>query len=102
MITIAVTKAPTVKVVYKIRGVDGVQEKTVELNPAALATDLGPTLQRARAANPANSHSPADSSRVARCTPGTVPSPAVSVAWGSTRKWGPKWRFMSPSLPRRT
>ena len=53
VITIAVTKAPTVKVVYKIRGVDGVQEKTVELNPATLATDLGPTLQRARAANPA-------------------------------------------------
>jgi len=53
VITIAVTKAPTVKVVYKIRGVDGVQEKTVELNPATLATDLGPTLQRARAANAA-------------------------------------------------
>jgi biopolymer transport protein ExbD len=53
VITIAVTKAPTVKVVYKQRGPDGVQEHTIELNPGALASDLGPALQRARAANPA-------------------------------------------------
>ncbi len=53
IITIAVTKAPTVKVVYKQRGPDGMQEITLELNPASLPTDLGPALQRARAANPA-------------------------------------------------
>jgi biopolymer transport protein ExbD len=53
IITIAVTKAPAVKVVYKQRGPDGIQEVTIELNPASLQTDLGPALQRARAANPA-------------------------------------------------
>jgi biopolymer transport protein ExbD len=53
VITIAVTSAPAVKVVYKVRTAEGVEEKTVELNPDALVTDLGPTLQRARAANPA-------------------------------------------------
>ena len=53
VITIAVTKAPAVKVVYKQRGADGVEEHTIEINPAALSTDLGPALQRARAANPA-------------------------------------------------
>ena len=53
IITIAVTAKPTVKVVYKQRGAEGVQEMTLELNPAALQTDLGPALQRARAANPA-------------------------------------------------
>ncbi len=53
IITIAVTKAPSVKVVYKQRGADGIQEVTLELNPASLNTDLGPALQRARAANPA-------------------------------------------------
>lgn len=53
IITIAVTKAPTVKVVYKQRGPDGIQEVSLELNPASLQTDLGPALQRARAANPA-------------------------------------------------
>ena len=52
VITIAVTKAPTVKVVYKTRGPEGMQEVTLDLNPAALNTDLGPALQRARAANP--------------------------------------------------
>src|SRR5438046_10186035 len=41
--TIAVTKAPTVKVDYRIRGVDGVQEQTGERQPATLAT-----AQRAR------------------------------------------------------
>src|SRR5437773_11523241 len=41
VITIAVTKAPTVKVVYKVRGAEGVEEKTIELNPATLQTDLG-------------------------------------------------------------
>jgi biopolymer transport protein ExbD len=53
IITIAVTKAPTVKVVYKQHTADGMQEMTIELNPASLGTDLGPALQRARAANPA-------------------------------------------------
>ena len=53
IITIAVTKAPTVKVVYKQRGAEGVEEKTIELSPTSLTTDLGPALQRARAANPA-------------------------------------------------
>jgi biopolymer transport protein ExbD len=53
IITIAVTKAPTVKVVYKQRGPDGIQEVTQELDPATLTTTLGPALQRARAANPA-------------------------------------------------
>lgn len=53
IITIAVTKAPTVKVVYKQRTAEGIQEVTLELNPLSLGTDLGPALQRARAANPA-------------------------------------------------
>jgi biopolymer transport protein ExbD len=53
IITIAVTKAPTVKVVYKQHTADGMVEQTIELNPASLGTDLGPALQRARAANPA-------------------------------------------------
>ena len=52
VITIAVTRTPTVKVVYKVRGAEGFDEMTIELNPAALETDLGPALQRARAANP--------------------------------------------------
>jgi biopolymer transport protein ExbD len=52
IITIAVTKSPTVKVVYKQRGPDGLNEITLELNPATLATDLGPALKRARAAAP--------------------------------------------------
>ena len=52
IITIAVTKAPTVKVVYKQHSADGIQEVTLQLNPASLLTDLGPALQRARAANP--------------------------------------------------
>jgi biopolymer transport protein ExbD len=45
IITIAVTKAPTVKVVYKQRGPDGLSEVAIELNPLALQTDLGPALQ---------------------------------------------------------
>ena len=53
VITIAVTKAPTVKVTFKQRSADGVQEVTIPINPDALASDLGPALQRARAANPA-------------------------------------------------
>jgi len=44
---------PSVRVVYKQRGPDGFTEMSIELNPAALQTDLGPALQRARAANPA-------------------------------------------------
>ena len=59
IITIAVTKAredgtpSRVKVVYKKRGAEGLEEVTRELNPATLTTDLGPALQAARAANPA-------------------------------------------------
>ena len=52
VITIAVTKAPLIKVVYKQRGAEGVEEKTIELDPTTLETSLGPALQRARAANP--------------------------------------------------
>lgn len=53
IITIAVTKAPLVSVIYKTRGPDGMQEVRVEMQPAQVPTDLGPALQRARAANPA-------------------------------------------------
>ncbi len=53
VITIAVTKAPAVKVVFKERTAEGVTERTIELNPLSLTSDLGPALQRARAANPA-------------------------------------------------
>ena len=53
IITIAVTKAPAVTIVYKQRGADGIQEVRLPLNPASLSTDLGPALQKARAANPA-------------------------------------------------
>ena len=53
IIVIAVTKAPTVSVIYKVRTADGVEEKRINLNPASLTTDLGPALQHARAANPA-------------------------------------------------
>jgi biopolymer transport protein ExbD len=53
VITIAVTKAPRVTVVYKVHTADGAQEVRVEIDPATLTTALGPALQRARAANPA-------------------------------------------------
>jgi biopolymer transport protein ExbD len=53
IITIAVTKAPRVSVVYKQHTADGMVEQRIELNPASLQTDLGPALQKARAANPA-------------------------------------------------
>src|SRR5262249_41181511 len=53
VITIAVTKQPSVTVVFKQHGADGVQEVRLPINPATLTTDLGPALQRARAANPA-------------------------------------------------
>jgi biopolymer transport protein ExbD len=53
VITIAVTKAPAVKVVFKQHTADGLQEVTLQLDPATLETTLGPALQRARAANPA-------------------------------------------------
>ena len=53
IITIAVTKAPNVFVIYKVHTADGMQEQRIALNPASLATDLGPALQKARAANPA-------------------------------------------------
>ena len=53
VITIAVTKAPKVTVIYKVHTADGAQEVRREINPATLTTDLGPALQRARAANPA-------------------------------------------------
>src|SRR5262245_60881658 len=52
VITIAVTKLPRVVVIYKEHGAEGVSEKRVELNPATLQTDRGPTLRSARAANP--------------------------------------------------
>src|SRR6266511_1320261 len=52
VITIAVTRAPSVNVIYKVRSADGAQEVRLPLNPATLTTDLGPALQRARAANP--------------------------------------------------
>ena len=52
IIVIAVTKAPAVSVIYKVRTADGVEEKRINLNPASLTTDLGPALQHARAANP--------------------------------------------------
>src|SRR5260221_14025552 len=48
IITIAVTKAPTVAVIYKQRTPGGIQEVRLMLNPATLQTDLGPALQRAR------------------------------------------------------
>jgi biopolymer transport protein ExbD len=47
IITIAVTSAPTVKVIYRAGG----EEVTRELNPATVSTDLGPALSTARAAN---------------------------------------------------
>src|SRR5262249_12085076 len=53
IITIAVTKLPKVTVIYKQHGADGVTEVRLPLNAATLGTDLGPALQRARAANPA-------------------------------------------------
>ncbi len=49
IITISVTKAPTVKVVYRKNG----EEVTQELNPATVNVDLGTALKSARAANPA-------------------------------------------------
>src|SRR5438309_1724847 len=53
IITIAVTKAPKVTIVYKVHTADGVVEKRDELPADQLSTLLGPELQRARAANPA-------------------------------------------------
>jgi biopolymer transport protein ExbD len=53
VITIAVTKEPKVTVVYKVHTADGAEEVRVVVNAATLTTDLGPVLQRARAANPA-------------------------------------------------
>jgi len=53
IITIAVTRAPKVTVVFKQRTAEGVSEQRIDLNPATLEADLGPALQRARAANPA-------------------------------------------------
>jgi biopolymer transport protein ExbD len=53
IITIAVTKAPLVSVIYKKRGPDGLQEVRTEIQPDLVPTDLGPALMRARAANPA-------------------------------------------------
>ena len=52
VITIAVTKQPSVTVIYKQHTADGVQEFRLPINPATLTTDLGPALQKARAANP--------------------------------------------------
>jgi biopolymer transport protein ExbD len=53
VITIAVTKAPAVKVVYKKHTAEGLQEVTEEIAPELLQQELGFALQRARAANPA-------------------------------------------------
>jgi hypothetical protein len=53
IITIAVTKAPMVSVIYKKRGQNGVEEVRTEIQPDLVPTDLGPALMRARAANPA-------------------------------------------------
>src|SRR5260221_11858058 len=53
IITIAVTKAPTVAVIYKQRTANAIQEARPTLNPPTLQTDLDPALQRARSANPA-------------------------------------------------
>jgi biopolymer transport protein ExbD len=53
IITIAVTKAPMVSVIYKKRGPEGLQEVRTEIQPDLVPTDLGPALMRARAANPA-------------------------------------------------
>src|SRR5206468_624796 len=47
IITIAVTKAPRVSVIYKQRTADGIQEVRLELHPEALEAELGPALQRA-------------------------------------------------------
>jgi len=52
VITIAVTKEPSVNVIFKVRSPDGAQEVRLPLNPTTLVADLGPALQRARAANP--------------------------------------------------
>ena len=53
IITIAVTKAPLINVVYKTRTAAGLEEVRIPIEPAAVPTQLGPALQRARAANPA-------------------------------------------------
>ena|SRR5262252_5232873 len=53
VITIAVTKIPTVTIIYKTHTADGAQEVRQPISPATLTTDLGPALNRARAANPA-------------------------------------------------
>src|SRR5690242_10418338 len=49
IITIAVTKAPMVNVIYRYQG----NELRDPANVATPVTDLGPALKRARAANPA-------------------------------------------------
>ncbi|MEY4070675.1 MAG: hypothetical protein RL721_1289 [Candidatus Eisenbacteria bacterium] len=53
IITIAVTKAPDVHVMYKQRSPEGMVEVRIPIEPSLLTTELGPALQRARAANPA-------------------------------------------------
>lgn len=52
IITIAVTKAPLVSVIYKKRGPEGMQEVRTEIAPELVPTDLGPALMRARARIP--------------------------------------------------
>jgi biopolymer transport protein ExbD len=49
IITVSVTKQPTVKVIYR----RGPEEVVQEINPANVAMDLGTALKTARAANPA-------------------------------------------------
>jgi biopolymer transport protein ExbD len=53
IITIAVTKAPAVAVIYKQRGPEGMQEVRVPIEASLVTAELGPALMRARAANPA-------------------------------------------------
>jgi biopolymer transport protein ExbD len=48
IITIAVTKLPTVRVIYRLNG----EEVSREMAPEAVATDMGTVLSNARAANP--------------------------------------------------
>ena len=49
IITLAVTKTPTVRIIYRERG----EEKSQELSPDAVKTDLAQWLRVARTANPA-------------------------------------------------
>ena len=54
IITVSVTKIPTIKVTYMQAGPEGRSEVMREVPAAAVATDLGMVLSNARAANPAS------------------------------------------------